>query len=166
MMGMTLLEVMIVVVLLAVVAAVVVPAIGKNEQTLLASAARQLMADLDFARVESIAHADEPRGLKFDPATETYSVVKDAATPFDCASASAITNPADGQPYTTQFGAGRASTLAGVGVDSVSLDGDMCIAFGSFGETDQASDATITLVAHGKTLTLTIDPVSGETTTD
>jgi len=158
-------ELLLVVVILAIAAVMVMPAVGANDQTRVAAAARLLMADLGFAQTESIAHSDDPCGLKFDTDTDSYSVVTSTASgTFDCDAIAIMTNPADRQPYTTTYGTGRGSELTGVSITGVSLDGDDCIVFGRYGGTDQTTAATITLQAGTATLTVSIDPINGEAT--
>jgi Tfp pilus assembly protein FimT len=152
-------------VILAIAATLVVPTFGESDSTRLAAAARLLIADLQFAQAESIAHADDPRGLKFDTSAHAYSVVTSAAPgSFDCDAVSVLTNPADQQPYTTQYGTGRASELSGVTITGFSLGGDACLVFGRYGETDQTAAATVTLTAGSLDLLVSIDPISGEVT--
>ena len=104
-------------------------------------------------------------GVRFDSAAESYAIVAGATgTTLNCSAATPIPNPLDGQSYTTQFGVGRASELAGVAIDGYALDGDACLGFGKYGQTDQASTATVTLRCGAKTLTLSIDPMTGEAT--
>lgn len=154
--ALTLVEMLIVITLIAIAASLAVPLLGDTAGTRLQSAARLLVADLAFAQIESITHADDPCCVAFDQASGSYTVAR-SSTP-----ATPITNPGTNQPYVTQFGIGRASELSGVSIQGYSLDGDNVLAFGMFGETDQATSATITLEANGQSLTVQIDPVSGE----
>jgi prepilin-type N-terminal cleavage/methylation domain-containing protein len=163
----TLVEMMIVVMVLAIAAVAAITMLGDTESIRLGAAARLLIADLAFAQTESIAHPDDPYGLKFDASTESYSVVRDTTyPPFDCASGDvvAVADPVTGQGYSMQFGSGRGAEFGGVVIDAVSLEGDDCIVFGAYGQTDQSTTATITLSAGGETLTIQIDPISGEAT--
>lgn len=163
----TLVEMMIVVMILAIAAVAAITMLGDTESMRLGAAARLLVADLAYAQTESIAHPDDPYGLRFDVSTESYSVVHDSTyPPFACSSSDVIpvTDPVTSQAYTMQFGAGRGAEFAGVTIDSVSLGGDNCIVFGAYGQTDQSTIATITLSAGGESLTIQIDPISGEAT--
>ncbi|MEO1237544.1 MAG: prepilin-type N-terminal cleavage/methylation domain-containing protein [Planctomycetota bacterium] len=154
--GFSMVEVIVVVAVLAVIAALVVPNFRGQDTTKLRSAARLLAADLDTAKAESITHADDLRLVVFDTTDHTYHVAaaSDTATP--------ITNPFDGRPYLVDFGTGRASALSGVTIQSVDLDGDDELGFGLYGELDQTAAATVTLAAGGRTVTLTVDPATGE----
>lgn len=163
--ALTLVEVLIVAVVLSIAAVIAAPLVTESGQTRLLSAARLLMADLAFAQSESVAHPDDAYGVRFDHASDSYSVVHNAGSPpFDCNAATVVTDPVTNQPYTTLMGgSGRGSQLAGVTIqNSLSLGGDDCIVFGEFGQTDQTTTASVTLAAGGGTLTIQIDPVSGE----
>ena len=162
--AMTLVEILIVVVVLGIAAVIAMPMLGETDASRLAAAGRLLIADLQFAQIESISHANDLRGLKFDTAANSYTVVESNGTPFDCSSATAVTNLIGNEPYVTQYGTGRASELDGVTIDSHSLDGDDCLVFGAYGQTDQSIAATVTLQSGSKTLTISIDPISGEAT--
>ena len=152
----TLVELLIVITLIAIAATVAVPMLSDTDGTRLQSAARLLVADLEFAQIESITHADDLCLITLDQATGSYTVSKASAP------ATAMTNPGTNQSYVTQFGTGRAAELAGVSIQGYSLDGDDVIGFGALGETDQTTTATITLTAGGQTLTVQIDPTTGE----
>ena len=156
--GLTLVELLIVIVLVAIAAALAVPLLADTEATRLRAAARLLVADLAFAQIESITHADDPCVVIFDSVSHAYSIAKasDPATP--------MTEPVTNQPYTVQFGTGRAAESTGVTIQSYSLDGDDRVTFGLYGELDQTTPATITLQAGALTMTVQIDPASGEAT--
>ena len=105
----------------------------------------------------------EPEGddlavVVFDTATNTYHIARSSNT------ATPITDPISKQPYTVTFGSGANAHLAGVSIQSVSLDGDDQLKFGVYGELDQTTAATITLAAGNSTITITVDPVTGEAT--
>lgn len=157
--GFTLIEVLIVTLIIAIAATLTVPMIGSTSTAKLRAAATILEADLAYAQVESMAHADDTRVLVFNSDKKTYHVAaaSDTATP--------ITNPIGNTPYTTTFGSSRAANLQGVTIDSHSLDGDNILGFGIYGQLDQTTDATITLLAEGKRIELTIDANTGEVTT-
>ena len=152
----TLVELLIVIVLVAIAATLAMPLVADTDATRLQAAARLLAADLAFAQVESITHADDLCVVTFDPANGSYTIAKSSApgTP--------ITNPATGRPYVTQFGSGRAAELAGVSIQGTALGGDNQIVFGIFGQIDQTAAGTITLQAGTLTIVVQIDPASGE----
>ena len=154
--ALTLVELLIVIVLIAIAATLAVPLTADTDATRLRAAARLLTADLAFALIESITHADDRCVVIFDQANGSYTIARSSApgTP--------ITEPITGQPYVTQFGSGRAAELAGVSIQGHSLDGDDRVDFGMFGQIDQTTAATITLQAGALSMTVRIDAASGE----
>mgnify|MGYP002624563805 CR=1 FL=1 len=149
---------MIVVLILAISAALAVPRIGETSATRLSAAARQLVADLAFAQVESIAHSDDLRVIVFDTTLQQYHIAaaSDTATP--------ITNPITKFPYIVKFGQGSASQLTNVTIGTLGVGGDDQLQFGAYGQLDQGAAATIQLVCEGKTIVITIYPSTGEAT--
>lgn len=152
---------MIVVAVLGIVAAIAAPMFSATEMTKLTSAAGVLAADIDAARAESIAHAEDPRVIVFDDDGVTWYIAasSDTTTP--------INHPDTGLPYTRTLGVGSLRELGQVSVTGYQLDtssetDDNKLGFGIYGQTDQTSDATITLGAGGVSLTLTIAASTGE----
>lgn len=150
-------ELMVVVSIVAIVAALAVPRLGANDETRVRAAARLLVADLEYAQIESITHSGAPRVVVFDTSTSTYRIAT-AATP-----ATPITNPVSKQPYTVTFGTGATTSFAGVTIQSISLGGGTQIAFGPYGQTTQsASTSTITLAGGARRITISVDAGTGE----
>lgn len=157
------LELMIVVAVLAIAGAIALPMFSSTDATRLAAAARVLAADIDAARAESIAHGEDLRHLVFDNDNLTWHIApaSDTATP--------ISHPDTGRPYTRTLGTRDLKQLEGVTINSYALDtasetNDNKLGFGLYGQLDQSADATITLSAGAATLTLTINATSGEVT--
>jgi prepilin-type N-terminal cleavage/methylation domain-containing protein len=159
--GFTLVEVMLVVLVLAIVAAVATARMGKSDVQKLVAAAQLLAADLAFAQVESITHGEDPRVVVFNtPANAPHGYhIAAAATPN-----TAIINPVGKMPYEVRFGFGRAAPLDGVTITGQSVGGDGRLGFGLYGQLDQTINATITLACGGKSIMLTVNAVTGETT--
>ena len=149
--ALTLVELLIVLVAIAATLAVRLTA----DATRLRAVARLLTADLAFAQIESITHADDCCVVIFDQANGSYTIARSSApgTP--------ITEPVTGQPYVTQYGSGRVAELAGVSIQGHSLDGDDRVEFGMFGQIDQTMAATITLQVGALSMTVRIDAASG-----
>ncbi|MEM6334187.1 MAG: prepilin-type N-terminal cleavage/methylation domain-containing protein [Planctomycetota bacterium] len=156
--GYTLVEVLTVVLLISVIGAIVVPMLGNTTDSALRGAAAILAADLDAARVDSIAKADDPRVLVFDTAAGSYHVAasSDTATP--------LTSDADGQAWQITFGQGIARDLAGVGFGAMSIGGDGELGFTAFGSLDQNADAEVVLQAGTQSIAIALDAATGEVT--
>ncbi len=152
----TLVELLIVVVIASIAATLAIPLFTETDSTRLRAATRLLIADLAFAQIESITNAADTCLVSFDLGAASYTLAK-SSTPT-----SPITDPGTNQPYVVQFGSGRAAELAGVSIQAYSLGGDNQVAFGIYGQTDQTTAATITLQAGAMTMTVEIDPSTGE----
>lgn len=147
---------MLVVAILGIIGTMAVPMFRDSDLARLRAAAGTLAADLAFAQSDSIAHGDNLRYLVIDQANNAYSITTVAAptTP--------ITDPVGKIPYHVVFGQGKAYTMTGVTISAYSLGGDARVRFGAFGQLDQTTAGTITLAAGGRTITLTLNPVTGE----
>ncbi len=154
--GLTFVELLIVVAILGISAALVVPMLRDSELTQLRSAGELLMADLAYAQSEAIAHADDRRVIVLDIAGNRYHLAA-GSTP-----SVPLTDPVGKVPYRVVFGQGRAATLGAVGLTAVSVGGDNQLGFGPFGQLDQTTPASITLTAAGRSLTITLDPTTGQ----
>lgn len=157
------LELMIVVAILGIIGAIAVPMFSATDATRLTAAASVLAADIDAARAESIAHSDDTRLLVFDNNDLTWhiAVASDTTTPINRTDSSL--------PYSRTLGSSALKQLRGVTVDSYSLDAasetsDNKLGFGIYGQTDQTTDATITLRSGDSVLTLTVNATTGEVT--
>jgi Tfp pilus assembly protein FimT len=153
---MTLVELMLIVAVVAIVAALVVPAIGQTGTMRLRQAAALLGADLDYAQLDSITHPDDPRLVVFEPNEHRYYIAASSSP------AEPLTHPGDGTPYQTTFGQTRAAELSGVRILLANKDTNR-IAFGPYGQLEQAATATVILATETHAVTLTIDPTTGQT---
>ncbi len=161
--GFSLVELILVVLIIAIIAGLAVPMFGTQSATVLREAAKMLAADIAFAQNESITHGHDPRMVIFDTTHHSYRIA-----PVSDPDAT-IEHPVSKQPFQVQFGHGRASHLAGVTIQSLSMNGDPQMtpdrfAFGIWGQTDQATHPTITLAADGMTITVTVHASTGQTT--
>lgn len=157
------LEMLIVVAVLGIIGSMAIPMFSGTDVTRLTSAASVLVADIDAARAESIAHSEDLRYIVFDNDNLTWhlAAASDTTTPIDHADS--------GQPYSRTLGASDLKQLAGVVIDSYSLDtasetNDNKLGFGIYGQTDQTDDPTITLAVGDRRLTLTVNATTGEVT--
>ena len=154
--GFTLVEMLAVVVIMGILSALAIPMLGDTAQTKLVAAANQIAADIGYAQVESISHADDLRFMVFDINNNTYWIAPTSNT------ATPITNPVGNVPYRIQFGSGPNKQLAGVTLSSVSLNGDDRIRLGVYGELDQATPASITIACDVYQMTVTVEPSTGD----
>jgi prepilin-type N-terminal cleavage/methylation domain-containing protein len=154
--GFTLVEMLTVVVIVGIVSALMVPMLGDTSQSKLIAAANQVAADIAYAQIESISHADDLRYVIFDVDNNSYYIApnSDTLTP--------VTNPIGNRPYRIEFGTSNNRQLSGVTLRSVSLNGDDRIRFGVYGELDQATDASVTLACDGYQITVFVDPTCGD----
>ncbi len=153
---------------LGIAAGMAIPMLGQTDGTRLAEAARLIEADLAYAQVESISHADDPRVVVFDPANNRYHVAPASAM------GTSIANPVGGGAYRTTFGKGRAAELGGVRILSVvpASTPANTLRFGVYGQlcapgdptSNSGADAVITLRCGNQTATLTVDDVTGDVT--
>lgn len=98
--GFTLVELLIVVVLVGILAGVVIPSLGDMRTYRLREAARLLAADLEFAQSDSLAHGEQPRTVRFEPAAGRYWIAP--VPPRDVPPAGAGLPPIPGEPRGTQ----------------------------------------------------------------
>ncbi len=156
--GFTLVEMLTVVIVMAIAAALAIPMFSSTAITKLQGAASMLAADLSFAQVESLAHSEDPRVVVFDNPNDTYhlAAASDTTTP--------ITHPLTKQPYLIDYDPAAAGSLTGVTISAYDLNGDDQLAFGTYGQLDQPTPATITLQCDTLTVTITTDPNTGEST--
>ena len=148
---------MVVLVCLAVSVMIITPTLGHRPTMQLSEAAGMVAGDLEFAQMDSMAHADDTRVFVIDQATNSYRIAakSNPAVP--------ITHP-DQNPYLTTFGVGRAGVLTGVTITKYDFGGDAILGFKEQGDLDQVTPATIELSSGGKKVTITIDPLSGRAT--
>jgi prepilin-type N-terminal cleavage/methylation domain-containing protein len=157
--GFTLVETLTVVVIIGILSALMVPMLGDTSQSKLIAAANQVSADIGYAQIESISHADDLRLVIFDLDDNSYYIapVNSPLTP--------VTNPIGNLPYLVKFGSGANRQLEGVTISSVSFSDNNRIGFGVYGELDQATQATqatVTLACAGYQITVSIDPSTGD----
>ena len=157
---MTLVELAVVVVCMSVAAAIVLPGFNSLPTIGLRKAAESVVADLEYAQQQSMAHSDDCRAVVFDPAGNSYWI----APGSNPVAGNAIAHPVDKLPFVSEFGSGRMSHLGMVRVESCDAGGDNRIVFRSLGQLDQTTPARITLASGERRITITIDPTTGEAT--
>jgi prepilin-type N-terminal cleavage/methylation domain-containing protein len=161
----TLIEILVVVVILGIAAAIVVPAIGSRDDLKATSAARMIMADLIYAQNRAISQ-QKKHYVRFDPAAETYEVL-DAISP-----AKLITHPVEVSPFLVKLGSAGPGPIRDVLIDVADFDGKTILMFDELGtpyayDAGTSTEAALTngqirLVCRQLTLTITVEPFSGE----
>lgn len=156
----TLIELLIVIVLITIAFGLTLPTIGDSKELRLREAARLLAADIEFAQSESIAHPgdNDRRVVAFDTTNNRYWI----APRSDTSVAAAVTDIVIQAPFVVQFGAGRAASLHGVTLQSVSVGTNDELRLDPYGVPEQGSDATVTLQCGPATMTVTVDGSTGE----
>lgn len=164
--GFTLVEILCVVVILGICAAVVVPSIHNRYDLQTASMSRVLMADLAYAQGQAVI-LQKKQYVKFDTASNCYELL-DQTTPSE----NVIMHPVNRSAYHVSLGSGRKDELKSVGLDQVSFDGKSVLMFDDLGvpyaydlTTDTAtplSAGSVRLKCHDYTLTVTVEPYTGE----
>ncbi len=162
----TLVEILVVVVILGIAAAVILPQVGNRDDVRTASAARMMMADLAYAQSRAVS-TQRRQYVRFDLANNAYEVL-DQFTPSE----QLITHPVNKSPFRVLLGSGRKDDLKDVVLDQVSFDTRLVIAFDEMGTPysyDPATQASTAMVAgsvrlksHAYTMTITVEPYSGE----
>lgn len=155
----TLLEIMIVLVMLAIIALIVIPS-GQDEQTRLRHAASLLLADIEYAQIQSLGDGADPMLLAFDGAEHMYHLARQSS-PDD-----PVNDPSAQAPFVTRFGEGRAFGLGGVKLERVDVGPDDQLRFTAMGALQQASDATIQLRCGSHQLTIRVDAATGDARVD
>jgi prepilin-type N-terminal cleavage/methylation domain-containing protein len=174
--GFTLIEILVVVVILGIASAIVIPQIGSRDDLNVSSAARTLMADLIYAQNLAIAK-QKAYYVRFYG--QSYSVC-------DANTLVAIDHPL--QPtlnngkYIVTFGDQASPTPSGVtpGLERVSLHepsflGQTVLGFDELGQpfafdpstttsTTMTAAGTIQLQSGDQTMTISVQPFTGETT--
>lgn len=159
--GFTLIEILCVVVILGIASALIIPQIGSRDDIKASSAARMLVSDVLYAQNLAISR-QQKHYLQF--VGQQYTVM--AGDPL-----TAITHPITKNTYAVGFGAGTPG-LEGVRIDAVSFGGTTMLGFDDLGvpfgydgitETPLAAAGTITIRSGSHTLTISIEPFTGET---
>lgn len=154
----TLIELAIVLLVLAIAAALTIPLFGNSNTTKLRAAANILAADIAYTQSESIAHGDDLRLLVINADHTGYRIATQSHPD------TAITNPVNHEPYQVTFGQGDQRTLTGVTITATNLSSNNQLIFGALGQLDQTEPAVLTLSAGNSSLTVTVDPSTGQTT--
>jgi prepilin-type N-terminal cleavage/methylation domain-containing protein len=167
--GFTLVEVLCVVVILGVSAAFVVPRLSQRDDLMAASMARNVMADVIYAQNRAVA-TRQIQYVRFDSTNQRYDVLSGLSPE------TFVTHPVNGGSFRVPLGAGRIDHLRVVSLAAASFDGQTCLAFDelgipyacdvSTGVRSAMTAGTIRLSAGTYSLTITVEPFSGELRTN
>ncbi|CAN5401039.1 N/A [soil metagenome] len=158
--GFTLVELLCVIVILAIAAVFVIPQLSSRGDIKTAAAARTLMADIMYAQNRAIAK-QTPQYVVFDLTAHTYALKEGS-------SLTTLTHPVQLKPYLQTFGS---SGLEDVTLTSATFDSKTTIAFDEIGAPYSydsiaglvaLSVGQIKLTSEGYTLTLNVQPYTGE----
>ena len=165
--GFTLIEILTVIVVIGIASAIILPQMTSRDDQRVASASRELMADLLYAQNRAIAYQTR-HYVQFNTATNSWQVMVDAGG----SPGAIITHPVNGTPYVVSVGTGAMSKVS---LNSVSFDGNTTISFDPIGVPYSYSSSTNTnaplasgaVVFKAGTFQMTVNvaPYSGEITT-
>jgi type II secretion system protein H len=153
--GFTLIEILIVVVIIAIAAMTAIPMMSSAGSVQIRSAANMIAADLEYAKSMAIARGQN-FSVVFDKNTDSYSI-KDKT-------GSVISHPVKkGSNYIVGL---RDKGLDKVDITDVDFDGKSTVKFDYLGSPYNADNnplnrGVIKLQAGGKTITITVEPVTG-----
>ncbi len=144
----TLVELLITIVILGIAATLVVPQLASSAGFEVQAAARTVMADLQFAQNDAIAH-QAPRRVVFDLNAQRYRVTD--------ADGIALPSPTHGGTYEVRFGG--ASRFPDTQIAAVDFNGNPEVRFDALGT--PSDGGTIELIAEGTRYRLTVVPLTG-----
>src|SRR6185437_5036094 len=159
--GFTLVELLTVVTILGIVTAIVLPQIGPHDDLKVASAARELTADLLYAQSQAIA-TGKTHYVVFNAAHQIYTLMDSVNPPHE------LVHPTMPSTYEIGFGSGA---LQGVTLARVSFDGETTLAFDALGvpracmttgKLSALKEGSIVLSSGESKLTVIVQPYSGE----
>jgi prepilin-type N-terminal cleavage/methylation domain-containing protein len=161
--GFTLIEILMVVVILGIASAMIIPQLGTRDDLKAAAAARTMMADLAYAQNRAVAQ-QKKHYVRFYG--QNYSVCDSTAlTPIDHPLKPAL----NGGKYIQSFNTGQ---FAQVSLGTVNFGGQATIGFNDLGEpfafdgiteTPLTATGTIIVQSGAFTLTIQVEPFTGDT---
>lgn len=174
----TLVEILVVVVILGIAAAVIVPQMGTRDDLRVAAAARMVMADLIYAQNRAIA-TQQKHFVTFDTTSTTKAYILRRATSLSPVTLVNVQHPiTKDATYGVSFGI-KNSAMEHVTLGTVSFEGYTTVVFDELGVpmyydpgnpttplTPLATtDGSTIQITSGKfTLTITVQPYTGEIT--
>jgi MSHA pilin protein MshC len=165
----TLVEILTVVIILGIASAIIVPQLGSRDDFRVASAARQVMADLIYAQSRAIS-TQRKHYVEFSGNQYTISSRND-----DASALSPITHPITKESYVQNVGV-AGTALANVSIATVNFGGTSWVGFDEFGapfKYDPGTNTSTVLSATGIvqlssgtfSITINVEPYTGDTST-
>lgn len=166
--GFTLVEILCVVVILGIASAIIIPQLGSRDDLVVSSAARVVMADLIYAQNRAIS---TQRRQYVDFESQTYTL---KSRELDSDPLVAITHPVTKGTYSITLNS-TAAGMANVTVTSAAFGGFPVLGFDELGSPfsyDSSTNTSTPLVASGTvvltvgaaSLTISVEPYTGEIT--
>jgi len=143
----TLFELLVVLVIIAIAAALVVPQAMSGSDLRALSAARTLMADLEYAQSQAVVTQSQVT-VTFDQAGNSYQLSNQSQT---------LIHPISKKDYVVDFDSSE--SLRGVSIAAVNFNGGATVTFDALGAPDPAG--FVDLAAGPHTYRVTVAPVTG-----
>ena len=145
----TLVEILVVVVILGIAAAMIVPRVTDTGDLQVESAAREMLADLQYAQSEAIV-TQLPTTVTFNDAAESYTLSNTKGT---------LVHPLTKRSFTTSFP--NTQGVQGVTITSSNFNGGHTVTFDALGGPDNGG--SVTLAANAHTYRVDVAAVTGKT---
>ncbi|MCC6422662.1 MAG: type II secretion system protein [Phycisphaerales bacterium] len=161
----TLIEILVVVVILGIASAVILPSISSRDDLKVAAAARIVMSDLIYAQNQAITN-QKVCYIQFDKTNGKYTLMSTMSP------AVTLQHPINHVDYVEKFGASGSPGLTNITLTDATFDGKLTLAFDEMGSplaydtgtgtTAVLSSGTIKLTCGSNTLTISVEPYTGE----
>ncbi|MHC4448293.1 MAG: pilus assembly FimT family protein [Planctomycetota bacterium] len=145
--------------IMVLLATIVLPSFADDSHIRVVAAAEIVTSDIELAQVMSIASPEDPVVVVFNSNGYILAYASDTATPID---RPADANGFGGEPYSIEFGEGRARQAADVAV-TVDTAPEM-IAFNGLGTLDTPMPVTVRLTFGTRWIDLEVSPTTGSIT--
>ena len=150
----TLAELLVVVVILTIAAAMIVPQVTGMGELRSRSAARLILADLEYAQSRAI--------LDQADTTVTFSTTGNDYTLTDSSTSTPLVHPITKKTYAVDFA--QTKGLEDVSIDSANFGGGASVTFDALGGPDPPQGGTVTVIAGTHGYQVTVEAVTGQVT--
>ena len=148
--GFTLVELIVVIVIMMIAAAMVIPQVVSTGDVKSRSAARMLMADLEYAQSQAIVTQNQVT-VTFDTSGNAYTVSNASGT---------LTHPITKNAYVIDLD--QTNGMEGVSIDTVNFGSGQSVTFDALGAPDY--DGSVTFVAGAQSYVISVAPITGRVT--